>query len=263
MRPATGLPVALIALLAACSSEPAAPGADAAPDATDAAAVDVVSPADIVDASAHADARDAAVGVDAVDAAAVDVPGLDVAVGDAVGDALDVAAADAPALDAPDVADVRPVDTAPADAGPVTWPLDPQPGAVEGHVLYQEACTGGVPCEGPPYSAVPQVTCERSGTVVTFSARACVPTTSPTCVSLTGRFPSYPQSTGATLAIVGAVAVQGRDLRITGGAAGPRQSFHVQFGAPFAGGTPGATGIPGRTVDPTLGDLWLLGCAVR
>lgn len=38
-----------------------------------------------------------------------------------------------------------------------------------------------------------------------------------------------------------------------------RQSFHIQFRVP-EGTRPALGGIPGRTVDPAYGDLWLLGC---
>jgi len=35
-----------------------------------------------------------------------------------------------------------------------------------------------------------------------------------------------------------------------------------QLDAPPVSGSPGVVGVPGRTVDPALGDLWLLGCPV-
>ena len=258
MRPAAGLPVALIAILAACSSEPAATALDGAPDTP---AVDAVDAADTVDVDAPADARDAAVGVDAVDAAVVDVPGVEVAV-DVADDAPDAAATDAPTLDAPEVADVQPEDTAPADAGPVTWPLDPPPSMTMGHVLYQRTpCPE--PCEGPADAIALNVSCARTGSRLNFDLRGC--TFGPSsCLQITGAFPDYRNATGATVAIVGGVTNQGRNIRIAPGTtSGARQSFHVQFSATSGVGIPGVTGIHGRTVDPSLGDLWLLGCELR
>lgn len=262
MRPATGLPVALIALLAACSSEPAATGADAAPDAP---ADDAVIAADAVDAPPPTDAPDAA-GGDVVDAtASVDAPLADAAGVDAaaVGDAPDVLGVDVAVLDAAaDVAAVEDVvDTGPTDAGPTTWPLDPPPGAVEGHVLYQRTpCPE--PCEGPADTVAQAVACDVTGGRLSFSLRGCI--AGGGCLTLTGVFPSVSSDAGATLSIVGALANQGRNLRLTPGqASAGRRSFRVQFNAPAVPGFVGVTGVPGRTVDPSLGDLWLLGCAVR
>lgn len=263
MRPATGLPVALIALLAACSSEPAAPGADAAPDAP---AVDAASAADVVDAPSPTDAHDAAAGADVVDAtASVDAPPADAMDVDAaaVGDVPDVLGVDAAVLDAAaDVAAVVDVaDAGPTDAGPTTWPLDPPPGAVEGHVLYQRTpCPE--PCEGPADTVAQAVACDVTGGRLSFSLRGCI--AGGGCLTLTGVFPSVSSDAGATLSIVGALANQGRNLRLTSGqASAGRRSFRVQFNAPAVPGFVGVTGVPGRTVDPSLGDLWLLGCAVR
>lgn len=260
MRPAAGLPVALIALLAACSSEPAAPGADAAPDVP---AVDAVSAADVVDAPRPTDAHDAGGGADVVDAtSSVDAPLADAIDVDAaaVGDGPDVLG-----VDVADVADVAAVgdvvDAGPVDAGPTTWPLDPPPSAVEGHVLYQRTpCPE--PCEGPADTVAQAVACDVTGGRLSFSLRGCI--AGGGCLTLTGVFPSVSSDAGATLSIVGALANQGRNLRLTPGqASAGRRSFRVQFNAPPVPGFVGVTGVPGRTVDPSLGDLWLLGCAVR
>lgn len=267
MRPRIPRLVALIALLAACSSEPAAPGADAAPDAP---AVDAVSAADVVDAPRPTDAHDAAAGGDVVDAtASVDAPLADAVEVDAaaVGDAPDVLGVDAAVLDgAADVAAVGDVvDAGPTDAGPTTWPLDPPPGAVEGHVLYQRTCAAmdGGACDSTATDVAMGATCTRTGSRLNFNLRACAGPRG-SCVDLTGLFPDYRSSSGATLAIVGSLANQGRNLRIGAGtAAGGRQSFHVQFSAAPTGAVAGAAGIEGRTADPSLGDIWLLGCALR
>jgi len=39
-----------------------------------------------------------------------------------------------------------------------------------------------------------------------------------------------------------------------------RRSFHIQYARTVDGAAPGAEGIPGSTVDPARGDIWVLGC---
>lgn len=197
---------------------------------------------------------------DVVDAGAPDAPDAGAAPDAPPGDAG--AGPDASPGDAPDVPAADIVDAGPADAGPRVYALDPPPGATEGHVLYQRTCasTDGGPCDEMVTDTALSATCARTGNRLNFYLRAC---TGPrgVCLDMTGLFLDYRTSTGATLAIVGGQANQARNLRIaSGNVASGRQSFHVQFDAPAGTSVTGATGIPGRTVDPAQGDAWLLGC---
>lgn len=243
------LPPVLCLLAFGCSADPspADAGADGvvldarAEDRPDVPPVDATVGTDVVDAVAVADAADAADG-DAADVAAVDA-------------AVDVG------IDTGASPDVVLEDAASADAGPTRWPLDPPPLTTEGHVLYQRTpCPE--PCDGPADTVAQAVACDVTGGRLSFSLRGCI--AGGGCLTLTGVFPSVSSDAGATLSIVGALANQGRNLRLTSGqpSAG-RRSFRVQFNAPAVPGFVGVTGVPGRTVDPSLGDLWLLGCAVR
>lgn len=242
-------------------------GCSADPSPTDASADGAVPLDGGGDGAALPDAADAPPADtprgDVVDAGAPDVPDAGAAPDAPPGDAG--AAPDASPGDAPDVPAADVVDAGPADAGPQVYALDPPTGAVEGHVLYQRTCasTDGGPCDEMVTDTALSATCTRTGNRLNFYVRAC---TGPrgVCLDMTGLFPDYRTSTGATLAIVGGVANQGRDLRVSSGTAvAGRQSFHVQFAATPAGSAVGATGVPGRTVSPDLGDLWLLGCELR
>lgn len=257
---------ALLALaLTACSSDPApAPGDVPATDVVD--VVDVVDAADAADAPDATEDRPAPVDVPAVDV--VDVPALEIPdasedVG-AVDAGLDVPAADAPA----DVADVPvavdagadagadvPRDGGAVDAGPAVYDLEAGRAALEAHfagrrTLPPPTSTTRV-CPDDPSA----VSCSVAGGVLNFSLGACYGT------SLTGRV-VLGDAGASTLSIFGGGG--GSFARVLRVAAGPRgggrRNFHVQFSAPPFQGEVGFDGIPGRTVDPALADLWLLGC---
>jgi len=157
-------------------------------------------------------------------------------------------------------------DTGPVDAqGVQSYPLDPPPNGMDVRVLYRRA-----PCPEPcPYEAVDTAmtgSCSRTGNRLNFTLRAC--TRSGSCSSVTGAFSDYRTGEGGSVAIIGGQANQGRNLSLRSGTAGRveftlRQSFHVQFDAPELAGIPGVFGVPGRTVDPERGDVWLLGCPVQ
>lgn len=254
------LPVcALLAL--GCSSDPSP--SDAGPDAPFArdGGDDASTPSDVA-LEDHPDAVDAG-GPDVVDAPApVDAP--DVVPTDVPSDDVqhDAQFAD-DAGDRPDVIAVADAgDAGGADAGPVTYHLDPPPPVLEARVLYQRTpCSG--PCSGPPDAIALDAACTRTGSRLNFALRGC--TFGPTsCVQITGLFPDFRSATGASVAIVGSATNQGQRLRVSSGATvGARQSFHVQFAATPSGTAIGVTGVPGRTVDPAAADLWLLGCEVR
>lgn len=248
------LPVcALLAL--GCSSDPSPSDAGTdAPVARDDGA-DAASPPDVA-LEDHPDVVDAG-GPDVVDAPTlVDAP--------------DVVPADVPPDDAQpdaqlaDAAEDRPDVIAVVDAGPVTYHLDPPPPVLEARVLYQRTCrvVDGGACDTTPTDTAMTATCTRTGSRLNFNLRACAGSRG-TCVELTGLFPDHRSATGASIALVGGLANQARNLRIrSGSVVSARQSFHVQFDAP-ASAEPGATGIPGRTVDSAAADLWLLGCVVQ
>jgi hypothetical protein len=162
--------------------------------------------------------------------------------------------------EAPDVAVAVPdvVDAPPVDAGPQVYPLDPPPGGLEVRVLFFETCTGqdGGPCGVEPITAVTGATCTRTGSRLNFNLRA--------GSQITGLVPDYRSNAGASVAVVGGGATQGRNIEVMAGAeVGGRQSFRVSFSAPPTPSVAGVTGVPGRTVSPDRGDVWLLGCEVR
>lgn len=204
------------------------------------------------------DAGDA--GADVVAVADVrDVPGVDVA-GDA--GAVDVVAVADAGADAPDVGEDRPEavdvprDAGPADGGPVAYDLAAARGALEAHFAGRRTLppptSTSRDCPDDPSA----VSCSVAAGVVNFSLGACFGT------SLTGRF-VLGDAGPSTLSIAGGGGgSSATTLRFaTGPRVGGRRSFHVQFSAAPFQGEVGFGGIPGRTVDPALADLWLLGCA--
>lgn len=212
----------------------------------------------LVDAGRDAGAVDAVAVVDAPAVDAIDAGGDDagadvVAVADAVAieDVVDVQLVDV-AGDRPDVVAVD----VPRDAGGVVYDLE----AVRTETSYRVAARETYPsgaaenCEAPPTDT----SCSVMSGTLRFSVRACG-------VYLTGLLP-LSTTTGRVVSIfAGGGGSSATTIRLTSGrriAGSPaRQSFHIQVAsAPFQG-EPGLSGIPGRTVDPTLGDLWLLGCA--
>ena len=194
---------------------------------------------------------------DAVDAGAADAGADVVAVADAVAleDVVDVQLVDV-AADRPDVAAVDvPRDAGPVDGGPVVYDLE----AVRVETSYRVAARETYPsgaaedCEAPPTDT----SCSVMSGTLRFSVRACG-------VYLTGALP-LATTTGRVVSIfAGGGGSSAMSIRLEAGrrvgGSPARQSFHVQVAsAPFQG-EPGLSGIPGRTVDPALGDLWLLGC---
>jgi len=253
--------LAAVFVLAACASDPA-PAADAGADAvavdtgaedagaTDAGQLDTGAP----DAGAAEDVSPAS---DA-DASAVDA-GQDAGQLDAGPE--DTGAVDAGQDAGRDVGVDVPRDVG-VDAGPVTYDLEAERTGLEVRVVYLRTCTsrdGGLcSADAPPVTVVQSASCSRAGDRLTFSVRACP--FPDDCSQLSGMFPSYRNATGA---VVGVGATFSRTLRVASGPIiGGRQSFHVQLDAPPVSGSPGVVGVPGRTVDPALGDLWLLGCPV-
>lgn len=224
----------------------------------DAAAADVVD-VHLVDAAddASTDAsHDAAVDVllvDAVDASAdtsLDVPrdeGHELGV-----DAGEDAGGDV-GTDVVDVPRDEGVDTGPVDAGPTRYDLDAARSIFEVHSAFMRLNFSGTRtvCDGPS-----NATCSVSGGFVTFNLYGCFSGN-----YLTGRI-----AVGSGIR-AGALDFNGNylpTLRITSGTErSHRQSFLVQFAGPLDGSRDGAEGLPGRTVDPALGDLWLLGCPVE
>lgn len=266
---------ALVLAFAACSSDPTPP-ADAGPaDAgatTDLGAPDAGQP----DAGA-VDAGPADTGTDqgpTVDVGQPDTgPGVDAGEDASLPPGDDGSALDAghdTGVDVPRVGlDTGPRDTGPVDAqGVQSYPLDPPPGETEVRVLHQRTCpeTDGGPCDGlRPIDTATMASCSRMGNRLSFTLRACQGTT---CFSVTGAFSDYRTSMGGSVSIFSGVANQGRNLTVRSGSEARvdgvlRQSFHVQFDAPASASVTGITGVPGRTVDPTRGDLWLLGCPVQ
>ena len=96
-----------------------------------------------------------------------------------------------------------------------------------------------------------------TGDALAFSVRACG-------VYLTGSFTISTTASRSLSIFAGGGGSFAPTLRFTAGrriAGSPaRQSFHVQAASSPFQGEPGLGGVPGRTVDPTLADLWLLGC---
>lgn len=228
---------------------------DAALDAPE----DRPAPVDAGDAVAVADAP----AVDALDAGGADA-GAD-AVADAVAleDVVDVQIVDVGTdvpVDRPDAVAVDvPRDAGAVDGGPVVFDLN-EPRATESAVLLMaRVCIVG--CDNPCDAAVVPGECRLASDGLHFS----LPNT-PRCSLITGL---TRVGTVGTVTVIGSgvpaqsdmtVTVQGASY-VAGGAS--RRNFRVQFSAPRSGGTNGVTGIPGRTVSPSLGDVWLFGCRVE
>jgi len=273
----------LCALLAlGCASDPSptdagtdapAPldaGADATPPEDRPAALDIVAVdtpdvhmgSDPVPLGDVVDVVDAGGGEDAPDAVAVaDVPALD-APDVVTADTPDVAVAVADVVDVVQLADGvsdapsdAPRDTGPADAGPVLYDLNQARGALEVHITGARLLPEASVCPDLARNA----SCSITGDTVNLNVEACY-------VSLTGQLRLA--DAGPPVLFVGSGCVGGcgtaSPLRVTfAPRAGLRQSVHVQFAAAPFRGAPGFTGVQGRTADPSLADLWLLGCEVR
>lgn len=225
---------------------------DAALDAPE----DRPAPVDAGDAVAVADAP----AVDALDAGGADA-GAD-AVADAVAleDVVDVQIVDVGTdvpVDRPDAVAVDvPRDAGAVDGGPVVFDLN-EPRATESAVLlWGLVCDIG--CEGAVCSrTVTPSECRLASDGLHFSLGGCGALSGlsrvggPGAVTLSGG--ASPTQSNMVITAQGAAYTAGGQTR---------RNFHVQFSAP-AGGTSGVTGIPGRTVSPSLGDAWLFGCRVE
>lgn len=249
----------LLALLAlGCSEAP--PATDAGTDAPSAldAGTDAGQAPDVplvVDAPTSRDA-----GVDAPDVVAAPDAAREDAVDAQLPDVVDAAVAvpDAPVVDAVEAVEDAARDAGMVDAGPQVYALDPPPSVTEVRVLFFETCDSqdGGPCGAIPITMVRSGSCSRTGSRLNF--------TLDTGYQITGLFPDYRSTAGASIAVVGGAATQGRDFVIEAGTvAGGRQSFRVSFSAPATRSVGGVSGVPGRTLDPSRGDVWLLGCEVR
>jgi hypothetical protein len=257
------LPLALCFALAACDSDPCldASCVTLTPDAGDAGQVpDVSATTDRPDVGklapdvvAVADVATVDVGEDVVDVPVVDVvavadAGVDAAV-DAGGDVVGVDVVDVPPVDVPR-------DAGAVDAGGVVYDLDVGRAALEAHFAGRRTLPPPTSTSRECPDDASAVTCSVAGGVLNFNLGACYGT------SLTARF-VLGDAGASTLSIHGGGGGSfARVLRFaTGSRIGGRRSFHVQFSAPPFQAEPGFDGVPGRTVDPALADLWLLGCA--
>ena len=278
--------------LAACSSDPPRCGEDGTSCADagmplDRPDVDVVQMVDlgadlgavlIDDPPASRDLPDL-VDVQVVDAGAdagldvpQDVPGVDVAVDVQLVDVGTDAGALDSGTDAGEMVDVRPVDVVsdrvdvvdvvdvpgdagPVDGGPVVYDLEAVRAGAEYVVSLRQFYPSG--SSSNCVSAPTVTSCSVTGGVLAFSIRACG-------VYLTGDFDTAATRPGSLSIFAGGGGSFAPTLRLESGrrtAGGPaRRSFHVQAAASPFQGEPGISGIPGRTVDPALGDIWLLGC---
>lgn len=247
--------LAAVFVLAACASDPA-PAADAGADAvavdtgaedagaTDAGQLDTGAP----DAGAAEDVSPAS---DA-DASAVDA-GQDAGQLDAGPE--DTGAVDAGQDAGRDVGVDVPRDVG-VDAGPVTYDLEAERTGLEVRVVYRVVGRGGqtVDCTSPPTSASCSVT--ESDNTLRFNVGSCGD------ARLVGLVPLGRSGRLVQMLYTGNVTnVVDPPLR-RGAVRGGRQSFHIQASATPTTQGEGVAGIPGRTVDPSLGDLWLLGCPV-
>lgn len=294
--------LALLATLAACSSDPprCGEGGTSCADAgapLDRPGVDDVTPVDLgVDAGADLGAAliddppasrdlpelvDVQPDVQTGDAGADvgldvprDVPGVDVAVdvqtvdvgadagaldsGTDAGDAVDVQPADVQpvdvASDRADAVDVVgvPRDAGPVDGGPVMYDLEAARTSLDVRALMRGTYASGSMRD---CTDVASPSCSVASGVLTFSMNVCFG------VSLTGRLTVAGGDAPSLSIFAGGGGSFATSLRFaSGGRVGGRRSFHVQFSAPVFQGEPGFRGIPGRTTDPAMADLWLLGC---
>lgn len=142
------------------------------------------------------------------------------------------------------------------DAGPVTYDLEAERTGLEVRVVYRVVGRGGqtADCTSPPTSASCSVT--ESDNTLRFNVGSCGD------ARLVGLVPLGRPGRLVQMLYTGNVTnVVDPPLR-RGAVRGGRQSFHIQASAMPTTQGEGIAGILGRTVDPALGDLWLLGCSV-
>jgi len=232
--------VLLVVLLAACGTSEPAPPPDVA--VTDAPARDAAPDGLEEDA-----APDVAVTDAAEDSRAIDAPAVRDAAEDVVRDVT-------PDAQRTDVAAVGDAPDAPPD------PLERErPAELRASVLYAATCARDG-CEVLTRSEASAASCEVSPSgVVRWSLRACTPP-GPPCDELTGAMDAVTVASGSG-------AVTATRPRVTLGSAysasGARRNVRVQFAAAPTSMSTGADGIAGRTLDPMLGEVLLLGCPVR
>lgn len=169
-------------------------------------------------------------------------------------DAVD-AGADVP-TDRPDVVDVL-RDTGPVDGGPVVYDLDAARSAESFRVIYRRTIPGGGGGVNDCDTSARATSCSVMGDTLRFSLEAC-------SVTFTGLLPLSGTS-GRVVSMVGGAADAAHSINpplAAGRIVGGRQSFRVQIANTSTPRMIGVAGIAGRTVDPALGDLWLLGCPV-
>lgn len=146
------------------------------------------------------------------------------------------------------------------DAGPMRYDLAAMPSVPEIHGLYGLACAdcGGVALESTTPASCTWMT-DASGPHVAFGFHACSPLG---CEDIAGGvFETNALGTTNVTRITGAVTypmvtLTERGSRYTAGGHA-RMNFHIEFRSPSV------TGVPGRTVSPTDGDIWLLGCPLN
>lgn len=213
----------------------------------------------LVDAGSDAVAVADAPAVDALDAGGADAGADAVAVGDAVAleDVADVQLVDV-AADRPDVVAVDvPRDAGAVDGGPVVFDLEAVRTETSAVLLWGWTCSVG--CEGTFCDATTTPgDCRLASDGLHFALSRCG---SVTGLTRAGGVGTVTISTGGAPAQSSAVVTTQGAGYMAGGVA--RRNFHVQFAAPPGGGSDGVTGIPGRTVSPSLGDVWLFGCRVE
>lgn len=240
-------------------------GTDVAPPEERPAALDVVA-VDMPDAHVGSDPVPLGDVVDVVDAggedapdavAVVDVPAMDTP--DVVtADTPDVAVAVVDVVDVVQFADVvdaaadAPRDTGPADAGPVLYDLNQARSALEVRAIYSDVGSPvGTRCDVVATVA----SCRVESGVLRFGVEACGR-------SFSGEVP-LATTMGRVVAVSGGQFAYDYSPVVSSGSSAGRQSFRVGVGAMQPVGGLGVTGVPGRTVEPARGDLWLLGCEVR
>ena len=177
------------------------------------------------------------------------------------------------AVDATSVEDTaRDVTTDRAEAIAVDVPparpnLDAPRTSVEVRTLYtaiEPRCSSD--CRNVIETTDPRATCAvnaRAGTL-TFTAYGCVGSL---CSQILASLP-LASGTARSVTVVGPSGQAGSGLRVEVEAGTAytadvrRQGFRVGFAVPETTPIGGVTGVPGRTIAPDLGDVWLLGCPV-
>lgn len=140
--------------------------------------------------------------------------------------------------------DVR--DSGPVDAGPTVYDLEGPRTALEVHLVARRSNSGGaLDCADATMSS-----CSIRNGQLSFSVTACGG----------GLFSGLARETGAPSLSTTTYFAQMVQVRL-GALIDRRRSAHFQWAATSTGDD-SYRGIAGRTVDPALADLWVLGCPV-